>query len=150
MDEVSVNGRVFVQPGAVLSFLGKVALELPDDLLHPLDHGTQYVAWSYSVVIDLMHRSLDVAVCHHRPWMAYTTNVRNTFLAYDRRADAVVARPNTPAGGTSRGGAGVGLAAREAGRKRYRDLDGELSTPSLWGRILSAPLPLPMQLTSTW
>ena len=131
MNEVSVNARFFVQPGAVLCFLGRVAAELPDVPLHPHEHGTQHVPWSYSFVLDLMHPSLEVAVCHHRPWTDYTTNVRSNFLAYDRRADALVARPNPPAGPTSRGGGGVGSAAREARRKRYRNLDGEPSTPLL-------------------
>ena len=131
MNEVSINGRVFVQPGAVLSFLGRVAPELPNVPLNPLEHGSQHVPWSYSFVLYLMHCSLDVEVWHYRPWTDYTTNVRSTFMAYDRRADAFVARPHPSAGNTSRGGAGVGLAARETLRKRYRDLDGKRSAPLL-------------------
>ena len=146
MNEVSVNGRVIVQPGAVLSFLGRVAPELLDVRLHPLDNGTQHVPWSYFFVLELMHRSLDVAGRHHRTWTDYTTNFCRNVLAYDRRSEAFVARPNPPAGGTSRGSAGVGSVARESRRKCYRDLDGEPSIPLLVG---ANPFPAPPMLDAS-
>ena len=129
MNEVSVQNRVFLQPPEVLEFLERVAADLPCVPLHPLERSPTHVSWSGAAVLQLMHRADAVPERNRRPWKDFTTGDRSTFLAYHPRADAFVACPTTKLSSPDRPGrgGGVGSAARESQRKRYRDFDGEVA-----------------------
>ena len=127
MNEVSIHGRVFFQPIEVLAYLGRLAWDLPSATLHPLERSTRHMPWTYSFALGLMHRANEVGDRHLRYWSDFATGEQSSFLAYDRRGDAFVARSTavgTSSGGPS-GGGGVGSASREARKKRYRDLNSE-------------------------
>lgn len=76
-----------------------------------------------------MHRADAVPERNRRPWTDFTTGDRSTFPAYHPGADTFVARPTPKLSSPDRPvrGGGVGSAALESQRKRYRDLDGEVA-----------------------
>ena len=127
MNEVSIHGRVFVQPIEVLAYLGRVAWDLLSVPLHLLERSTRHVPWTYSFALGLMHQANEVGDRHLRYWSEFATGDQSSFLAYDRRGDAFVARSTGvgPSSGRPWGEGGVGSASREARKKRYWDLDNE-------------------------
>lgn len=141
MSEVSQHRRTFVQPVGLPSSLGRVASSLPDVPLHHLDHGSPHVPWSHSSVLYLMHSAGAVPERNLRPWTDYATGCQSLFLAYDFKGDGFAARPNSPVAGPPRNKGGLGTTAREARRKRYRDLE------SHWlGQTGCAPLSRPVTI----
>ena len=128
MNEISIHGRVSVQPTSVLAHLGRVAWDLPNVPPHPLERSSLHVPWTYAFALELMHRVCHAGPRHLRHWTDFTTSVQSSFLAYDHQYDTFTARPAVVASSTRQTGGEVGSASRLARRKRYQDLDGELPT----------------------
>ena len=80
MTEVGVSARAFVQPPEVLAFLGRVSPGLPVVPLNPLEEGSQHVLWSFSSLLELMHRACQVVERRRRSWTDFTTGKRSAFL----------------------------------------------------------------------
>ena len=92
MSEVCMNRRAFVQPKPTVAFVRRVASGLPDVALHPSEHSSAHVPWTFSHAIDLMGRTSEITPQHHRSWMDYTTGARSAYLPHDPTGDAFVAR----------------------------------------------------------
>ena len=114
MNEVSIHGRVFAQPTGILAHLGRVAWNLPNVPLHPLERSSLHVPGTYAFALELMHRACDVGDPHLCHWTDFTTGIQSSFSVHDRRGDAFVARPSVVAPSSRRSGGmgGVGSASR--------------------------------------
>ena len=143
LNEVSIHGRVFVQPTGVLAHLGRVAWSLPSIPLHPLERSTPHVPWNYAFVLELMHRAYAAGDRHLRHWNDFTTGSQASFLLYDHKSDAFVTGPAVPAHSymCRASGGGVGSASRLARRKRHHDLDSGHPRMRWRVRVRGSPVP---------
>ena len=146
MNEVSIHGRVFVQPTGVLAHLGIVAWDLPIVSLHLLERSSLHVPWTCAFALELMHRACDVEDRHLHYWTDFTTGINSSFLAYDPRGDTFVARLVVVTPSPRRSGVvgRVGSAPRSSRKKRYRDLDSEPAPYGLAGAIPAHEAPAAM------
>ena len=134
MCEVSINRRVLVQPPRLLAYLERTIERLPNLRLHPFERNSSHVVWKFGSALVLMQRTSAAGAGAQRLWTDFTFGERTAFLPYDARSDAFVACESGPSrfpGAAALGG--VGSAAREARRKRYRDLDAVSPTPVFVG-----------------
>ena len=61
MAEVHANMRVFLQPNPIITFLERVASNIPEVAIHPSEHGSSHVPWTFVHAISPMGCATEIS-----------------------------------------------------------------------------------------